>query len=89
MQTKNSKKIEMIAKELDNVNSFSKTLIKRGTQVSLLLLVLGTLIILLNQTVLSYDDYVTFVGTSIIKNSFIILAEVIIGGLLIDYLTKK
>ncbi|NLD47296.1 MAG: hypothetical protein GX660_08855 [Clostridiaceae bacterium] len=89
MQTKNNKKIETIAKEFDKVNNFSKSLIKHGTQVSLLLLVLGTLIVLLNQTVLSYDDYVTFVGTSIIKNSFIILAEVIIGGLLIDYMTKK
>lgn len=89
MQTKNDKKIEKIAEEFGKVNNFSKSLIKHGTQVSLILLVLGTLVITMNQSVLNYDDYVEFIGTMIIRNSFVILAEVIIGGLLIDYITKK
>jgi hypothetical protein len=89
MQSKNGKNIEKIAKEFNNINSFSKSLIKYGTKISLLLLVLGTLTIILNKTVLNYDDYIEFIGITVIKNSSVILAEVIIGGLLIDFITKK
>lgn len=89
MQTNIGKNIEKIAQELSKINKLSKSIIKYGTQASLALLSLGTLIIILNQTLLSYDAYLKFVGTLIIKNSFIILAEAIIGGLLIDFITKR
>lgn len=94
MQTNNSKKvasdkIEKIFEEFKKVNNFSKSLIKYGAQVALVILSLGVLILILNQTVLDYDSYTKFVGTLIVKNSIVLLAEFIIGGLVIDYFIKK
>jgi len=94
MQTNNSKKvsserIEKIFEEFKNVNSFSKSLIKYGSLVALSLLLLGTILLVLNQNVLDFDSYTKFIGTSIVKNSIVLLAEFIIGGLVIDYFTKR
>lgn len=94
MQTNNSKKInseriEKIFEEFKQVNSFSKSLIKYGSLAALVILSLGALVLILNQTVLDFDSYIKFIGTSIVKNSIIVLAEFIIGGLVIDYFTKR
>lgn len=94
MQTNNSKKvasdkIEKIFEEFKKINNFSKSLIKYGAQAALVILSLGVLILILNQTVLDYDSYTKFVGTLIVKNSIVLLAEFIIGGLVIDYFIKK
>ncbi len=94
MQTNNSKKvsserIEKIFEEFKNVNSFSKSLIKYGSLVALSQLLLGTILLVLNQNVLDFDSYTKFIGTSIVKNSIVLLAEFIIGGLVIDYFTKR
>lgn len=94
MQTNNSKKInlekiEKIFEEFKHVNSFSKSLIKYGSLAALIMLSLGTLVLILNQTVIDFDSYTKFIGTSIVKNSIIVLAEFIIGGLAIDYFTKR
>lgn len=94
MQTNNSKKlnlerIEKIFEEFKQVNSFSKSLIKYGSLAALIMLSLGTLVLILNQTVIDFDSYTKFIGTSIVKNSIIVLAEFIIGGLAIDYFTKR
>ncbi|MCX8130222.1 MAG: hypothetical protein N3I35_09005 [Clostridia bacterium] len=84
-----NKGIQKIFTEFYRLNSFTKTVIKRGTQLCLLLLTLGTVMIFLNRVHFSYDSYYEFIATSVIKNSFIILAEVIVGGLLIDYVFNK
>ncbi|WP_010243202.1 hypothetical protein [Acetivibrio cellulolyticus] len=94
MQTNNSRKlhserIEKIFEEFTKVNSFSKSLIKYGTLAALVLLGIGTILLILNQTVLDFDSYIKFIGTSIVKNSIVVLAEFIIGGLVIDYFTKR
>ncbi len=89
MQTNISKGFEKIFCELNKLNAFTKTVIKHGAQIFLALLALGTLLIVYNHTVHGLDSYFEFISTSIIKSSFVILAEVVIGGLLIDYIFKK
>lgn len=89
MESNIFKNIEKIAQEFNKVNRFSRLIIKHGTQVSLALLFIGTLAVFLYQTLLNVNDYTYFIGTQIIRTSFIILAEAIIGGLLIDYVTKR
>lgn len=93
MQTNNSKKIasdkiEKICEEFKKINNFSKSLIKYGAFAALLLLSLGIIVLILNQTILDYSSYTKFVATMIIKNSIVLLAEFIIGGLIIDYFMK-
>jgi hypothetical protein len=88
MQTNTNKKLSRLISTLDNMNAFPKAIIKYGTRISLALLLAGSIIILFNHFT-GYDAFKSFVGTSIIKNSFSLLAEVIIGGLLIDFVFKK
>ena len=89
MQTNITKKVEKFCLALDKVSSFPRAIIKYGTQAALALLCTGCLIILINYYKTDYNPYMVFVGTAVIENSFIILAEVIIGGLLIDFFLKK
>lgn len=84
-----SKNIAKIVSEFSKLEGFSKKLIKYGTQVFLALLSVGTLLIVLNRTTLNYDTYIEYTAKSIVKNSFSIFAEIIIGALVIDYVLKK
>lgn len=89
MQTNISKNIGKIFSEFEKLNSVSKLLIKYGTLACSLILTAGTLLSAYSHFVLSFDLYLEFVATNIIKTSFTLLAEVIIGALAIDYLSKK
>ncbi|MDQ2087233.1 hypothetical protein RBH29_12425 [Herbivorax sp. ANBcel31] len=84
-----NKNIKKIAQEFNKINKYSKAIIKYGTQISLGLLLAGTLIIVLNNRLIPYNSNLRFIGTQITRNSFIILAQVIIGGLLMDYISKR
>lgn len=89
MQSNITKGIERIFTSFDSLNSLTKTMLKYGTQAFLALFALGALLVAYNHTSLNFDSYFEFIATSMVKSSFIILAEVIIGGLLIDFMFKK
>lgn len=81
--------INKIIKELSGIGNFSKKLIKHGIRIFLGFFALGTLLVVLNRVSFGYDSYIEFVAQNIIKNSFIMLAEFIIGGLLIDFILNR
>jgi len=81
--------INKIIKELTGIGNSPKKLIKHGIRVFLGFFALGTLLVVLNRVSFGYDSYIEFIAQSIIKNSFIMLAEFIIGGLVIDFLLKR
>ncbi|GAE89103.1 hypothetical protein [Acetivibrio straminisolvens] len=89
MQLNNMKKIEKIAKEFNKINRLSKLIIKYGFFTFIAMFLLGALTILMYQTVLYSNDYTYYLGTLIVKTSFTILAEAVIGGLVIDFITAK
>lgn len=89
MHTDLRKNLKKILMELSKLGNFSKAIIKHGTQIFLGILALGTLLIVLNHTVLNYNMYYEFLATSIIKTSFILFAEAVIGGLVIDFIIKR
>lgn len=89
MQLNNMKKIEKIAKEFNKINHLSKLIIKYGIGAFIALFLVGALIILLYQTIFYSNDYTYYLGTLIVKTSFTILAEAIIGGLIIDFVASK
>ena len=84
-----SKKMKKIAIELSKLSSYTKVIIRWGVNIFLVFFALGTLLIFRNRVTLCYDSNMEFIATSIIKASFTILAEVIIGGLFIDYAFNK
>lgn len=89
MERKLNKNIEKIIKSLNGINSFPKAIIKHGSRIFLLLFAIGTVMVVVNHAILNYDFYFEFTAKTLIKNSFTVLAEVIIGGLLIDYIFNK
>lgn len=63
----------------------SKILIKSGLFVFLALFVTGSVLVILNNTVLPYDPHFDMVSKELVKTSFILAAEAIIGGVVMDY----
>lgn len=89
MQSNLTKGIERIFTSFDSLNSLTKTMIKYGIQTFFALFALGVFLVAYTHTSLNGDSYFEFIATSIVKSSFTILAEVIIGGLIIDFIFKK
>jgi hypothetical protein len=81
--------IKKIATELSKLSKHTKIIIKWGMNIFLTLFALGTILIFYNRATLSFNSYLDLIATSIIKASFTILAETIIGGLFIDYAFNK
>ena len=80
--------LERISEEIDKVGMISKNIIKYGSIVSLLLFIGAGIVFAVNNYYLQ-DSTLMFNCISIIKASVSIFAEIIIGGLIIDYLGKQ
>jgi hypothetical protein len=80
--------LEKITKEIDKVGMVSKNIIKYGTILSLLLFIGAGIVFAVNNYYLK-DSTLMFNCISIIKASVSIFAEIIIGGLIIDYFGKQ
>lgn len=89
MNSENNKNIEKIFRELDSIGQVPKNIIKYGAVFFLMLLAAGTGLIVLNRHIFNLDPYVDFLGLSIVKTSFTVIAEIIVGSLLIDFLSQK
>ena len=83
-----NKNLAKIADAFNKLNKKTKKTIRIGFTVSLVLLAAGTLIIAANHTFLSFDNYTEFTGQSIVTSAFTVLAEIVIGSLLIDHVFK-
>jgi len=79
------KTIKKIYNELCKLNKHTISFIKLGANISIFLFASGTLLSVLNRFVFNHDPYKEFIATSVINSSFTILAEVVIGCLLVDY----
>jgi len=89
MERNLAKNIEKIFLALQSLDSYPKSIIKHGARIFLLIFAAGTFLVVYNHALLNFDLYFEFVAKSIIKNSFVVLAEIVIGALLIDYIFKK
>jgi len=85
MQSNLAKKLEKIFEAFRKIGKLPRNIMKYGAHAFLALFILGTIMVVYNRTVLNYDLYLEFIATSIIKSSFTILAETIIGGLIVDF----
>ena len=92
MESKHSnrtKNIENIISAFSKMHKFPKALIKFGTYIFTGILVIGMILVILNNTLWQYDPYLDTVSKEIVKASFIIEAEAIIGSLIMDYVFRK
>ncbi len=84
-----TKNLEKIRSEFNNLGRKNKIIIKTGSIISFILLILGALLIVCNHFFLNKDLFYELVARTLVKNSFTILAEAVIGSLVLDYLFKK
>lgn len=89
MQSNIAKSIKRIISQFVKLERIPKALLKYGSQVFLALLAIGTLLVILSRSVLGYDSYFEFVALNIVKSSFTVFAEVVIGALVMDFVFKK
>lgn len=88
-QSNRTNNIEKIISAFGKMQKLPKTLIRYGTYIFTFIFVIGMILVILNHTLLPFDPYLDMVSKEIVKTSFIIAAEAIIGGLIMDYVFKK
>ena len=71
-----------IIEKIKNINKLSKSIIKYGSIISLILILAGFYMLCTSNNHTNY-----FVSQEFIKSSFMVWAEVIISGLFIDLIT--
>jgi len=89
MQANLIKNLEKIFAEFSKLSIRSKQILKYGVCVFLVLFALGTLLVVINHSFLGFDSNFDLIATTVVRSSFIILAEIVIGALLMDYFFKK
>lgn len=89
MQTNLIKNIEKILTAFSGMGKMPKALIKYGCYVFFGFFTIGTVLVLLNNTLLPYNSYFDMVSKAIVLTSFTLAAEAIIGGLVMDFVLKK
>lgn len=90
MEPKNINNKVKIITAFNNLNKYTKKALNIGIVLFLALFSLGTILVVINHTG-DFSSYKEFVATSVIKASFTVLAEVVIGVLLVDFVfnTRK
>jgi hypothetical protein len=84
-----NKILEKIGEELCKLNKHTVNFIKFGANLFITLFASGTLLSVLNRFIFNHNPYKEFLAISIITSSFVLLAEVIIGCLLLDTAFNK
>lgn len=84
MEPNNINNKTKIFSAFSNLDKYTKRALNIGIILFLALFALGTVLVVLNHTG-DYSTFNEFVATSVIKTSFTVLAEVIIGVLLVDF----
>ncbi len=88
-QTDRTNKIKKILIAFNSIHKFPMALIKCGTYAFLTVFTIGCILVMLNNTVLPYSTFSDMASKEIVRTSFILLAEAVIGGLIMDFVSKK
>lgn len=89
MQSNMRKNLEKILIAFDKMGKLPKAFIKYGCYVFFAIFTIGTLLVLLNHTLLPYNSYFDIVSKAIVITSFTLVAEAIIGGLVMDFVFRE
>jgi hypothetical protein len=88
-QSERAKNIKKILTALNSIQKLPMALIKYGSLLSAALFTIGAVLVILNNTVLPYNSFFDMVSKEIVKTSFVLGAEAIIGGLVMDFVSKR
>ena len=80
--------VDKVSQEIKNIGKLPKNIIKYGTLASFLLFLGAAIAFYINNNYFN-DHELMYNSISLMKASSTIFAEIIIGGLLIDHLSKS
>lgn len=89
MLTNINKSMKRVFTAFRGLDTMPRKVVKYGSILFVMMLVSGLGLLLLNSIVLSYSSYLDLIAKSIVKTSFQVAAEVIIGALILDFVFKK
>jgi len=81
--------LERILIKLTELSGIPKKLVKIGFILFILIFAAGTFIVVSNRYFFPYDSYYDFIGNQLVKNSFSVLAEFIVGAVGMDFVFGK
>lgn len=88
-QSNRTENIKKLVSAFNSIGKLPKALLKYGSFAFLLLFTIGTILVILNHTILPYNFHFDMVSKELVKTSFIIGAEVVIGSLVMDFVFKR
>lgn len=84
-QSNYTENFRKIVSAFSRMQKLPRTLIRFGLYVFLAVYVTGTVLVILSNTVIPYDSNLDMVSKEIVKVSFILAAEAVIGSAVMDY----
>lgn len=88
-QSNRTGNIEKVMNAFNSIDKLPKAFLKYGVLAFLMLFTIATVFVILNHTILPYSPDFDLVSKELVKTSFIIGAEVVIGSLVMDFVFKK
>lgn len=88
-QSERTKNIKKILTAFNGIHKLPLAIIKYGSLISAALFTIGAVLVILNNTILPYNSFSDMVSKEVVKTSFTLGAEAIIGGLIMDFVFKK
>lgn len=82
-------KLNILNTAICNMSELSKKMLKYATPIILCLIVVGTVLFVANKISNNYSSVFEFTTTTLITNSFFVLAEFIIASFVIDIIVRK
>lgn len=88
-QSNRTSNIKKLMNAFNNIDKLPKAFLKYGGFAVLVLFTIGTILVILNHTMLPYNSHFDMISKELVKVSFIVGAEVVIGSLVMDFVFKR
>jgi len=88
-QSNRAENMKKILNAFNSIDKLPKAFLKYGVFAFLMLFTIATVFVILNNTILPFNPYYDMISKELVKTSFVIGAEVIIGSLVMDFVFKR
>lgn len=88
-ENRKTSRMGLLDSALRSMSDLPKKMLKYATPATLCLIALGTALYAVNKTSNNYSSVFEFTTTTLITNSFFVLAEFIIASLVLDIIIRK
>lgn len=77
--------LERIIEKFTELKTIPRKLVKIGFFLFLAIFAIGTVIAVVNRYFIAYNPYFDYIANELVKTSFNVLAEFVVGGIVMDF----